>query len=492
MYLKSALKGTVIVFIISIVGGFFGYLMRIILARSLTIVEFGLFYSVLTVFMFISYFVDAGLGQAVSRKIVELRVKDKTKNINNLIWSTATIQFVTSLCLSILLLIFSNFLSKNYFHADVSKMILLLTVWLMTMPLVSLFSYTFYGFKRSDLFSVIDLLKYFFLCTLSFLGLYFGLGLNAPVWAYVCTNILIILLCLLIIWRVYPKFSFKFKFDKKMSIETFRFGSMIFVSNLAWFVITQVDTLTVTYFTNPTQVALYQVAVPLAAILLYFTNAISIVIYPIAAELKILKDNIRLLNGLELVYKYLLIVILPLAVLMFSFPDVIINLLFTSKYLGAIPVMRILSVATVFFSLTIINNAVITAIGKPEKVARMMSIIAVINLILCLILVPKYGIIGASISALISFICASIISSYQVYIRTKFKFPLLRWLLMLVLAVAMIFFISFLRAEIALGLYLKILIILFTVGIVYTSLLFAFRIISLDDIKFILQLLLKK
>jgi O-antigen/teichoic acid export membrane protein len=492
MYLKKALRGTVIVFILSLLGGLFGYLMRILLARQLTVAEFGLFYSVITIFMFFAYFIDAGFGQAVSRKIVELKLHNKQKTINNLIFSVLSIQLILSFVICMLLFIFSDFLSNKFFHYDVSSFIIILSIWLITLPLISLFLYTFYGFKKSELYSLLDTIKYFLLLIISWVGLFFGFNTYAPVWAYLITNIILVIICFFIIKRVFPYFSFKFTFDMKLGFEVFKFGLIIFISNFAWFVITQTDTMILTYFTNSTQVGLYQIALPLVALLLYLTNALVMVTYPIVSELKLLKDNARLLDGINFIYTYLFICLLPLVAFMFSFPDVIISLFFTSKYLGAVTITKILAISSIFFSLAIINNTLLTALGKPAKVAKMMLFVALFNLILCLVLVPIYGIIGAATSTLVSFFFASIFSSYQISKNLNFKLPIAKWIILSVIVIALMFLINFLKLKILLNIYPKILLIVIIFVILYLLILLSVRLIKLSEIKLFYVMLFKK
>ena len=45
-YTKLAVRGAATVFIISIIAAFLGYLVRLILAKNLTVEQFGLFYAV--------------------------------------------------------------------------------------------------------------------------------------------------------------------------------------------------------------------------------------------------------------------------------------------------------------------------------------------------------------------------------------------------------------------------------------------------------------
>jgi len=74
-YTQKAIKGTMLLFLITSIGALISYALRIILARSLTPAEYGLFYAV---FVFISFFnIIRGIGvdYAVVSKIPALLIK---------------------------------------------------------------------------------------------------------------------------------------------------------------------------------------------------------------------------------------------------------------------------------------------------------------------------------------------------------------------------------------------------------------------------------
>ena len=65
-YTKKALVNAGKVFAISIVAGFFGYIVRIFFARNLTVEEFGLFYATIAFLGFFSFFKGLGLDTALA------------------------------------------------------------------------------------------------------------------------------------------------------------------------------------------------------------------------------------------------------------------------------------------------------------------------------------------------------------------------------------------------------------------------------------------
>jgi len=74
-YVEKFVKGTTIVFLMHIVGGAIGYLLRLFIARNLTVAEFGLLYAVLSFIGFLTMFRDLGFGPALTKFVAESSAK---------------------------------------------------------------------------------------------------------------------------------------------------------------------------------------------------------------------------------------------------------------------------------------------------------------------------------------------------------------------------------------------------------------------------------
>lgn len=111
------------------------------------------------------------------------------------------------------------------------------------------------------------------------------------------------------------------------------------------------------------------------------------------------------------------------------FGEFIIGAIFKDEYSDSINVLILLSPIIYFYSLQIIYNSIIYLINK-EKIYLLRSILAMsINILLNYLLIPKYGINGAIISTLITYLFNSML--FQVidrdlrpYLKTNFNFLL--------------------------------------------------------------------
>ena len=108
----------------------------------------------------------------------------------------------------------------------------------------------------------------------------------APLIAYASINFILFLIYLPFIKNIlsYLK-NTKFVLKIKLYKSLIKYGLLVSISTVVWIILTQTDTLMLTYFKGFEAVGLYQVAVPLASIALYLVNAAVLVAYPLSSEL---------------------------------------------------------------------------------------------------------------------------------------------------------------------------------------------------------------
>ena len=72
--------------------------------------------------------------------------------------------------------------------------------------------------------------------------------------------------------------------------------------------------------------------------------------------------------------------------------------MFGSQYIESIPLFKIMGLAIITGAPGLIISTAIFSIGKQKELVQFIVISLLLNIILCLILIPKIGIYGAAIS----------------------------------------------------------------------------------------------
>lgn len=97
----------------------------------------------------------------------------------------------------------------------------------------------------------------------------------------------------------------------------------------------------------------------------------------------------------RLVFRWILTLALPMAVILVIFPDKIM-LLFGAQYLPGREVIHILTFGVLLQSVTGISSALLVMTGRTKLNLFNVSLAASINIILNIILIPRFGLVGAA------------------------------------------------------------------------------------------------
>src|SRR3989338_6899218 len=113
---QRIVRGISLSFVFIILGSLLGYLFRKLLTSTLSVAEYGLFFSVVSFYSFFMLFIDLGLEQAATKHIVEFRLQKQYDKIRALGCSILFFQFSLSSLLYLLVLLFADKIALSSFH----------------------------------------------------------------------------------------------------------------------------------------------------------------------------------------------------------------------------------------------------------------------------------------------------------------------------------------------------------------------------------------
>ncbi len=186
------------------------------------------------------------------------------------------------------------------------------------------------------------------------------------------------------------------------------FGKYSFGSTMGNLIHMRVDTLMISYFYDPLILAAYSSARGISEFLRNFVQAANMIVLPRASKLFSKSD----LTGVRTIYYkgivYSLILVLPIALILIIIPNFILFLAYGNKYLDSVNILRLFAICSLISPIGTIGSSVSSGIGKPNYVFVAMCLSVIINVCLNLILIPKYGAIGAAYSTLAALIVGGI------------------------------------------------------------------------------------
>ena len=194
--------------------------------------------------------------------------------------------------------------------------------------------------------------------------------------------------------------------------EVLWFGFYIVLANSIGMINVQIDSLMVGHFMSETDVGYYAVAIIFVEGLRLIPDSVHRITTPTIANYygKQEYENIHELMKNSML-KVLAITIL-ISFTLISLGQFLIELLFKEEFLSAYYPLLILLVGYSFYAPVLSISGALAGIGKVALMSKLSFICALMNTILNILLIPKYGITGAAIATSISLIITASLKLY--------------------------------------------------------------------------------
>ncbi len=489
-YTKKIVGGTGILFFMGGLSSLFAYFIRMFLARNLDPTNYGLFYSVFTFIMFFLFFRNLGLGNALVKYIPEFQIKKKLNHIKTAIFSVFTFQLLSSMLFGAVFFFLADFLSVHYFKNESAAILLKLFVFYVVMSILFLIpKNVLQGFQRITLFSLIEPLKLIIVFLLILFFFNRGAGVFSGVIAYVLVCPILFFILISPTLRTFNIFRYKIENFGPITRKLIFFGLPVLVTSVGGRVISYIDTLILTYFRPLAEVGIYNVILPSAMIIVTVAASASSVIFPMSSELWIKKDRKRLHDGIRLMHKYAFVIIVPIIFTGFAFSNLFIHLFFGGEYTSGSLALQILLVGVLFYIVASINNSIISGIGKPETVTKIIFAAGLLNIALNIVLIPTYGINGAAIATSVSYLLTLFLSTHRLTKYVEIDFPLKEWLKSIFSAIFFVSGVFLIKESLNINPWFELVISVSVAGLIYMAVIYFLRIVDLKEIKYYVKLL---
>ncbi|MEM1988840.1 MAG: flippase [Candidatus Woesearchaeota archaeon] len=481
------------IYFLILVTGIFSYLVRIILAKNLSVYDYGLFYGIFNFIFLFSFLRDLGLTEASIFYINKyLAKKDYQKIKNYFFWGLAP-QLLMGLLIASIFFIFADSIAINIFKTEKAKIgIILFGILFILETIIPTIAFTFSAFGRIDLFNLVSFVKFISLYFLLYLGFeIFGRQIDIALIFFFLGHVLTIFLIYLIFLKRFKNvfLSEKIEYKKNYFRDLFIYGFQVMLSTVGALLLIYTDSILLTILKGNEEVGYYNIAIPVFTILMTLISPIQSFVFPYVSEKFHLNEKKSIEKLINLLYNYSLLFTLPLSILFASFPELIIKTLFGEKYLEASFAVVIFSLSLIFYTIRDFNFGIIAGIGKVKERSLILLIGGIINLILDLILIFNYGKNGAALATGISFIVMAYLTTKL--LKSEFKINLNLWLQFRIILAGIGFYLSiiFFRRIIELIPIIEAIVVTIISSIIYLILLVLLKVITKERIKILLAIM---
>jgi O-antigen/teichoic acid export membrane protein len=415
--IKKVAKGTGTTLFGSIAGGGFNFLSQLIIARVLGVEAFGLYALGFAAVRICEIFAKLGLSTGGMRFVSIYKDESKSKLKGVLISSTG-ISLLNGIALGIILYFSSDVIAHKIFHK--TNLTEALQLFALSIPFVSVMGvasslllgshttkYTVY--VRNFVQPVI----YIFLIIFFYFN---GFRLNGVIYAFILSYVVAFIVCILYLKKLFPEFINKYittyyEFKNLISYSI----PLLFVGFLQYF-LSWTAILLLGFLGSTKDVGIYRAASQITILMTVFITAVGSIYAPLVSEMFYNGEKKRMESIFKVTTRWIYLIVLPLSlVLIFSSKGVIS--IFGADYIeeGAL-VLIILTVAQFVNCVTGGVGYTLTMTGK-QKLELINSVgLVMVIIVLSIVLIPKYGSVGAAIATAISVISINLLRLIEVYI----------------------------------------------------------------------------
>ena len=482
--IKNIAKGSLIILIGIFLSKFLTYIYRAIVARFLGSSDYGLLTLGLAISGFIGIFAALGLRSGVIRYVSFFRSKEDLRKVKGAITSSLKITLFLGILTGLLLFLFSNLIGITIFNQpSLSTILKILAVSIPFLGMLQVFLGAFIGFQKQSYEVISDkIFRGVALLVLTIPLILLGFGVFGATIAYSLTVILTTILAFVL----FEKKTFRLLKTNIKSLritrDLLKFSWPLTFTYFFGFVISYMDTLMLGYFRTSSEVGIYNTAIPTAGLFLIPAVALFLNMISSMTSLYAKKKTNEFIRVYKAATKWIFMINFPLFLFFITFPAYILVILFGNEYAAGAGSLIILAFGYLFYSAVTYPSAALLSMAEKTKFILYSQIVAaVLNFILNIFLIVKYGMIGAAIATSISLIIGSILFLAFAYKYTKVLPDFKNYIKPVIAGIISLLVVIILAPLFKIGLYTVIsLAVLYSLA--YVALMYAIKGFDKDDI----------
>ena len=386
----------------------------IYVARAFSQENVGLFYLSLSVISLIGFWRDLGLPAALQRYVPFFEAKKQGAKIISLLKISFAANALLGLLLFAIIFIIANPIGSIYQNEGLADGLRMLAAYVLFENLFKVSSSYLQG--RGDiktcqfLSNIQNVVK--LVLTVVFFTL-FGATLftlsAAFIFAYAAVFLLSIPMMLRSVSGV-PS-SGKAISSQEVLREILPFGITLTIVQTFWILISATDRALLGYFGNPATsvetVAIYSIASQLALTIMVFPGAVGSIFLPVISRLAGKEEYGAMLRVIQTSQRWILFVTIPIALATMAFAGEMLSVFYGNSYRSGANAMSIFILGLLFSTIAYPISLALAGMRLVRLELYVAIVCAVANVALNIILIPYFGMEGASVASAAAFLLSA-------------------------------------------------------------------------------------
>ncbi len=439
-----------------------GLLLNILIARILQPQQMGEYSYVVWFISFLSTLVLLGIPNTLTKYIAQFYPKEKEK-IKDIFYSLTKIVIISFFVANFIFLVYLLFSFKNY------QLLLYIFLGIVIITLNAIFRSIVIGLEKFNIVALDTVVN------LSLQILLVGIILRkisvwqVMLWIYLFCLVISTILFYFFIKKDVKYFISSAKFDKVTTEEKQKIYKYLFYISISLLINMIVwersEIFFLKIFSIPQDLAFYSIAFTLA----YFPNKILTfgnVLLPFMSKIYGEKD-FKLTSYYTQITDFVSFLLIPVYLFIFVFSSIIIEVLYGASYIPVGNILKILIIASLVSGISSVATAYVQAIEKTDMIFKIGVFVAIVNILLDFLLIPKYKSLGAAYANSVAQLIGCFLGTAYIIFVHKARFPLFKIIKYVLTSVVLLYIVQILNLKLPL---LKLLIYSILFFVIYAAL----------------------
>jgi len=451
-----------------------------IFTRVFTPSDYGILDTIATFISVLNLFLLMGLNSAMQRYYFD--AKREGSDGSKVISTTIIVLSFFSIIISLLIFPFTDQISNLFFNSI--KYTHLIRIAILSIPLSLLVKVLkdIFRLKFKPLrFSIVTIIHFLLrISIILILILIYNKGLLGNFYGILFSVFIVTFITFLMV-----KKYFKFSFSLNLAKNLLKFGIPLAFAGFSYWILSLSDRFFILKFSTLGQFGLYSIGNKIGSVLVLVITAIHLAWFPLIFE-KYKEKSSK--DFIIKTFTYTSIIFIFIAIFLTSFSREALIILASESYVNAYYIVWLLTLGSVFLGISGIISTGLTIAKKTKYITISSFIAAILNIILNILLIPKFGIIGASIATSLSYL--SLFFTYYYFAKKYFPlhFELKKVSLIFIIGIVYLILGTYIKFDsLLISLITKIIFV-----ITFPILLYLFNIFSRAELNFVKNLLSNK
>ena len=378
-----------------------GYLFKVYLARVLGAEALGIYALGITIIGFVGLFNAFGLPQSAVRFVAAYCATGRTGQLRHFLGRGLFLLLLSNVALGGLLLFLGPWIAIHFYRTpELSKYFGLFALLMLLGALTTFLGQVLAGYKDVARRTVITNFIGTSLTMLLSIGLIvWGLGLRGYILAQVFSGVAALVLLAVAVKKLTPRGqNISISIFSPLEKQVVSFSAFALGVSLLEFLMAQSDKVLIGFYLNARDVGIYAVAMGLVSFVSIVLQSVNQIFSPAIADLHARGDFALLSRVFQTLTKWCLGLTLPLGAVMIIFAPVLMHV-FGRDFAAGWQVLVIGTVGQVVNCGVGSVGYLLLMSGHQRDLVRIQTVMAFVMVALGLLLVPKWGILGAAIVA---------------------------------------------------------------------------------------------